>query len=119
MKTDRELLEKAAKVAGIEGRYFESDNPIHTGIYRAGHDYYWNPLISDSEVLQLAVMLGEKFPCFMLGIFNRAALPHVSASIVQRDGSEIYAEQSIEDDINAATRRAIVRAAAAIGEQMP
>lgn len=56
-KTDKELLELAAKAAGIEGSYFHSDNPIHCGIYQARGQYYWNPLASDSEALRLALTL--------------------------------------------------------------
>lgn len=54
---NKEMLEYAAKAMGIEGQYFESDNPVHTGIYRAEHSYYWNPLISDSEAFRMAVEL--------------------------------------------------------------
>lgn len=56
-RDDRDLLTKAAAAAGIEGRYFDGSSAIHTGIYRAKHRYYWNPLASDSEALRLAAAL--------------------------------------------------------------
>lgn len=56
-RDDRELLEKAAVAAGIEGRYFDGSSAIHTGIYRANHRYYWNPMASDSEAFRLAAAL--------------------------------------------------------------
>lgn len=56
-RTDRELLELAAVAADIEGRYFDGSSAIHTGIYRAKHRYYWNPLASDSEAFRLAAAL--------------------------------------------------------------
>lgn len=113
--SDRDLLEKAAKAAGIEGQYFESDNPIHTGIYRAGHDYYWNPLISDSEALRLAVKLH-------IGVRPHGPdhwqQPNVVVALwnVGDQGGRVVVESG--DDPERATRRAIVRAAASLGEKM-
>ncbi|MDG9927462.1 MULTISPECIES: hypothetical protein [unclassified Pseudomonas] len=110
--TDRELLELAAKAAGVEGQYFESENGIHihTGIYRPGLDYYWNPLISDSEALRLAVNLQFDL-----------SLGHGGAS-VKICGRRILAEELCHPDSGedlACARRAIVRAAAEIGRAMP
>lgn len=109
--SDRELLELAAKAAGIEGKYFESENGIHihTGIYRPGLDYYWNPLISDSEALRLAVDLQL---CTSTGELACAASwpPHsawLHEVVEKHDG-----------DKRSAMRRAITRTAAEIGRQM-
>ena len=118
---DRELLELAAKAAGIEGPYYESDNPIHTGIYRAQHSYYWNPLISDSEAMRLAVQLGLQIRHYPIYDTPRWAVLVVDKkwnSDAERDVSD---EELVRygDDPCAATRRAIVRAAAAIGKEMP
>lgn len=104
---DRELLELAAKVAGVEGRYFESDNPIHTGIYRAGHDYYWNPLRSSSEALNLAAALGLSIHVHTM---------RMSAS--QYEGTGYlggWMERGLDDQDD--YRRCITRAAAALGEK--
>lgn len=109
--TDRELLEAAAKAAGyIVARWSDDD----AGILLAGHQDPWNPLQDDGDALRLAATLGERNPCFVLGTFTRTACPYVSASLVLRDGTESYIEQDIGGDVVAATRRAIVRAAAAL-----
>lgn len=97
--TDRELLQAAARAAGIEGAYFESDNPIHRGIYQARGEYYWNPLISDSEALRLAVKLDID-----IEFHSGCAVAWSNDRFEERFGS----------DPMAATRRAIVRAAASI-----
>lgn len=105
-QTDRKLLELAAKAAGIDGRYFEGVTSTHTGIYRNGLDYYWNPLISDSEALRLAVKLKIRIgfrPCAYAD--TPAGLRFFGA----HDG----------DDQFSRTRLAIVRAAAEIGQAMP
>jgi hypothetical protein len=116
--TDRELLEKAARAAGIEwfGVFGDESNPCI--YFDIGEDEVieWNPLTDDGDALRLAVKLGEKFPCFMLGIFNRAAFPHACASVAHGDGEETYVEQDDNADMAETTRRAIVRAAAAIAD---
>ncbi len=121
--TDRELLELAAKAAGLRIDDWNGYTPVYY-IERWSGDpreepqqepRYWSPLDDDGDALRLAVKLGEMFPCFMLGLYNRPALPHVGSSIVRRDGSETYIEQDSGDDVGAATRRAIVRAAAEMG----
>ena len=88
--TDRELLEYAAKAAG---RNWD-------GYYDEGAE--WNPLTDDGDALRLAVKCGIDIS------FNDAA-------------QCVYAGESMEPfnrnpDICAATRRAIVRAAAEIGK---
>lgn len=86
---DRELLELAAKAAGIEWDEFTLD--------------CWNPLISDGDALRLAVKL-------KIG----------SIWALQQWGNENMddADSAYEQDPYAATRRAIVRAAAEIGKEM-
>jgi hypothetical protein len=116
--TDRELLEKAAKAADMNTGGWAVD--ISKGM-RLQDNYgdflrFWNPLTDDGDALRLAVKL-------QLTVANE----HVSAGVayctdvddnvfqVVRSGgnqSEVIAEDY------AATRRAIVRAAAAIGESL-
>ena len=121
--TDRELLEKAAKVVEIAhvdytGIDYDGRLGLQCVDHVGRHTYTWNPLTDDGDAFRLAVLLGERFPCCVVGMFNRAAFAHASASVVHRDGSETYIEQENGDeDVGAAARRAIVRAAAAIGEQ--
>jgi hypothetical protein len=90
---DRELLELAAKAAGIELKYDtfgQSEN--------ADRVYcYWNPLTDDGDALRLAVKLG------LMGA-PRHTIDFVAALA--------------DSDPYAATRRAIVRAAAEIGKEM-
>ena len=97
--TDRELLEAAAKAAGITLRWIQGPNDdecIHPIRRRDDGmcEVDWNPLTNDGDALRLAVKLG---------LFMRAAVREIP-----RD--EYDAEPY------AATRRAITRAAAAIGE---
>lgn len=97
--TDLELLEYAAKAAGIairRGNTYQSDTffvdaPRPDGVF-TGRE--WNPITDDGDALRLAVKLG------------------VPASY---NGADYAAANK---DPYAATRRAIVRAAAEIGKAM-
>lgn len=99
--TDRELLERAAKAAGIEGAFFDSENPIHRGIYQARGEYYWNPLVSDSEALRLAAKL-----------HMRVRIQKWGSTVVDCSASTGQKAELHKADVMAATRRAIVRCAA-------
>ena len=101
MNDDKELLELAAKAAGIEGTW---DNESKCFVPACG-PIIWEPLSHDGDALRLAVKLK-----LSVSIFD-------DAIGVGRRGSS-YGELEIQGDPYAATRRAIVRAAAAIGEQM-
>lgn len=115
--TDRELLELAAKAAGIVGSYSEThpefgDDWVDPGVWYT--DEYdcttsWNPLTDDGDALRLAVAL-------KIDIHQRVADPRVSAvAALQKPMIE-----SCDDSTRlAATRRAIVRAAAEIGRLNP
>lgn len=119
--TDRELLELAAKAAGFKRATYESwsgmdirygfDFAIFTG------DEYWNPLADDGDALRLAVAL-------QLTVNNE----HINAGVAYctrgDDGfpyvrSGTSADTTILPSDYAATRRAIVMAAAEIGKSMP
>jgi hypothetical protein len=96
--TDRELLEKAAKAAGIVVDF----QCTQWGKFWAGTEVgFWNPLTDDGDALRLAVKLK----------FN-----------IEWDYDEVYvhnlALEDENDDPYAAIRRAIVRAAAAIGDAL-
>lgn len=112
--SDRELLELAAKAAGIKlhpSAFFINGLTQEQG----GGIRCWNPLTDDGDALRLAVALGMDT--------RRWTLPHaihISAVADTASAMETLADERIADlDPYAATRRAIVRAAAAIGEQMP
>lgn len=110
--TDQELLKMAAKAAGaksINCPRFTS----HRWIIEKAPRYWvgWNPLEDDGDALRLAVKLGmevyidthpEGCECTEVKTFA----PHPDWIIINHDGDPL-----------AATRRAIVRAAAAIGEK--
>ncbi len=108
MKSDRELLELAAKAAGVVLKWTDSGKP-----YTGGEPF--NPLTDDGDALRLAVNLfidvahdnvcGKKFV-------------YVRSFVAGRDPvglSEIFESECDRQD---RTRRAIVRAAASIGEAM-
>lgn len=98
---DRELLELAAKAAGIEPMEYQSAN----GLLVAG--FIWNPLTDDGDALRLAVKLRLEFEWWKTGISaNHASTP-------------VMPIEHVGDDACAATRRAIVRAAAELGKAKP
>jgi len=100
--TDRELLELAAKAAGIV-RDSQTDTWYQTGGGWCIAD--WNPLTDDGDALRLAVALG-------LGI--SIPLANKRTDVVCFSDSRVSAIEA-HGDPYAATRRAIVRAAAAMG----
>jgi hypothetical protein len=106
---DRELLELAAKAAGIDW----VDGHESAGL-RDQNGTVWNPLTNSGDALELAVKRGMEVNTDWAKLCVRVW-----------DGiGEYYYEQLSTDSINcdidpyAATRRAIVRAAAEIGKEM-
>ena len=110
---DRELLELAAKAAGFglvdeigiidhcETRGFWAN--VSPGLWT-----WWNPIASNSDAFMLAVKLGMP-------------IQHGGSYVAAYAGKSVMAEQFTErheKDPYAATRRAIVRAAAEIGKAM-
>jgi hypothetical protein len=101
--TDRELLELAAKGAGMKWH----DGHIWLD---ADADYVpWNPLTDDGDALRLAVEL-------KLSIENGEY--DVSVEVWFELGNLRRVNEFYGEDACAATRRAIVRAAAEIGKEM-
>lgn len=110
---DRELLELAAKAVGLlykqRTEVVDScDNFIGIKIRNAWNDRYrlWNPLTDDGDALRLAVKLKLE-----VGVW-------FDTTRVESDEAESAVEKHLADPY-AATRRAIVRAAAEIGKAMP
>ncbi len=93
--TDREMLKLAAKAAGIQGKYSTGviwyKNPF-------GDEAGFNPLNDDGDALRLAVKLN---------LWEAVRFAH---RLLGSPGCQ---------DLYAATRRAIVRAAAELGRSMP
>ena len=116
MQTDRELLELAAKAAGL---YFHGHRETRTIVTAwvsttgSTDDWFcWNPLTDDADALRLAVRLGLLVYVMRDAGFTGIRLPseHIGGKY---DEVEIHVA-----DPYAATRRAIVRAAAEIGRSM-
>jgi len=118
--TDREMLEMAARAAGFrvvasvaEMHGCTDESTIYPGVMLAGVPNPWNPLTDDGDALRLAVKL-------KIDLYNYA--PPVSefewVEAVDYTNKVANAVESYGSDPYAATRRAIVRAAAEIGRQM-
>ena len=94
--TDRELLELAAKAAGYE---VARESDTGRGLLLTGVLHVWNPLESDGDAFRLVIRLKE------LDLWKDAT---------QVEPKNI--EGFWDGDPYAATRRAIVRAAAELGK---
>ena len=100
--TDRELLELAAKAAGLDvGRYDGA-----AGLNQPYTNFWWNPLNDDGDALRLAVRL--QMDVFVRAKFSEAVAPMGTPQSVLHGFS----------GREAATRSAIVRVAAEIGKAM-
>lgn len=111
--TDRELLELAAKAAGIIALYWNDGNEVYSGgegiIY--GDNAIWNPLTDDGDALRLAVKLD-----FRIDVDKDRAWAAVT--MPRHLGIDSILETNENGDPYLAARRAIVRAAAEIGKSM-
>lgn len=108
--TDRELLELAAKAAGLRVAFSACDEcmilgPGDNGVER--YDSIWNPLTDDGAALRLAVRLN-------LQVTPGTYRDHEATAFHAGKG-EAHEHVHYKQDLYAATRRAIVRAAAEIG----
>lgn len=103
---DRELLELAAKAAGIEHPGGEHSVENDGRLWDCKELRWWNPLTDDGDALRLAVKL-------KICIYSNNC---VRVDYVRTDWiPTIPIYEEFGDDPYAATRRAIVRAAAEIG----
>lgn len=121
MQADKHLLEMAARAAGINAQWEAEDDAewaaLHSGMWLCGerspdNSKYWNPLTVDGDALRLAVKLNLdiRYESYDAGVAVIVGggwddAPEAVHEIFERDGPR-------------AVRRAIVRAAAAIGEGM-
>jgi hypothetical protein len=104
--TDRELLESAAKAAGIPAPFQVLRDG--TWVFDEPRTKNWNPLTDDGDALRLAVKLEMRVVSpWQAGGYKRARADHIPTG---KDGPWVE-----DADPYAATRRAIVRAAAEIG----
>ncbi|WAE51179.1 hypothetical protein [Stutzerimonas frequens] len=115
--SDRELLELATKAAGVAGYWVEKrpedGHPRYScGIGKASQlTSLWNPLADDGQALRLAVDLQMTIEVCANDV---AVSPRLGPLQVV---GEVYVNHN--GSKSAATRRAIVRAAAAIGRTLP
>ena len=107
--TDREMLELAAKAAGVELRW-HPDGTAFSAVRCSGYWGVWNPLADDGDALRLAAELSMRIDiCMNVGCAARYGVDLENV---------IYVGVGSDSDTLNATRRAIVRAAAQIGAQM-
>lgn len=117
--SDRDLLEKAAKAAGhqlVWGDKWDLGGDLvdltDMAYIRSGRpdesDVYWDPLEDDGDALRLAVKL-------RIDLIFAADATWVRCRVDQF--ASYHHHEPHGDDPYAATRRAIVRAAASLGEQ--
>ncbi|MFS2103625.1 hypothetical protein [Ralstonia sp. Ralssp135] len=93
---DRELLERAAKAAGHEFKFGEDCIAMYKDLNGLYYPSQWNPLTDDGDALRLAVKLNITDLCLVVG--------------------QLVLAEGFQQDKYAATRRAIVRAAAALAD---
>ena len=120
---DRQLLEAAAKAAGIEGEWERDPNYLTERLaFMVPYNnqnmmsaFEWNPLVDDGDALRLAVklrMIVSLADCCCCAVVDWAG---------NEDDNEIRVRfsEDFDDrecaDAQSATRRAIVKAAAALG----
>lgn len=109
---DKTLLELVAKAyAHPDVKYIGGPNGGWVRVIGCNEDLHcdvmvcWNPLIDDGDALRLAVTL--------------RITPHIDGNLTDAESSLGFSTEAHFSDPYAATRRAIVRAAAAIGKVMP
>ena len=116
--TDRELLKLAAKAAGIECEIEQFSNGRCTGTNQYS-EIVFDPLTDDGDALRLAVKL--RIDVYTLPINGEAVTvtaKHRMRSDLLRQPNPTSSTEMLARDPCAATRRAIVRAAAEIGRNM-
>ena len=100
--TDLELMKLAAKVAGVD---FDGHTFIKRDRYSSN---IWDPLFDDGDALRLAVQLGMRVYVYPGG--GDSVTVVANDELKAKDAPHISEEHG--EDRLAATRRAIVRAAA-------
>ena len=123
--TDRELLKAAAKAAGIviDKSSTNGGGRNNTGFDLLGNavlDWHncttWNPLTDDGDALRLAVKLRFHVNMFSADSSDGIQTPGF-VEIWSKDTDPLHVEYVEGAAYEAATRRAIVRAAAAMGDK--
>lgn len=112
--TDKELLELAAKAAGLNVKMFEVDQDgnfsgLIVGTKNTKEKIWWNPLVSDGDAFRLSVNLSMSIQHLDLSI---KVTPYLNGMCCGTTAVEVCGSRQF------ATRRAIVRSAAALGEKL-
>lgn len=102
--TDKELLELAAKAVGYDDASWNTEKGCIETAKLDGFRCYWNPLTDDGDALRLAVKLHTTL------LFEY----ELSGWDVEAN----FCGENCATDPYAATRRAIVRAAAEMGKTL-
>ncbi len=110
--TDRELLELAAKAYGFKSIMFYAGDEYACCHDNEGYEHVWSPLTDDGDALRLAVKLKLHVQV------NEAAVVFETWQSDICETKEVTEYFDLADETYAATRRAIVRAAAEIGRNM-
>lgn len=120
-ESNRELLELAAKAAGLKDIEYYSYEPgkpwppiecIKHHIDNEPMPQYWNPLVDDGDALRLAVELDMIISVNRVDGYTEVSGGYSNADLVS-------VKKNHDDDIYKATRRAIICVAAEIGRAMP
>lgn len=111
--TDRELLERAAKAAGLQGAWDES-----IGAFMLTDEAYmptvWHPINDDAQALRLAI---DARVCIIFGYCLDDAPIVQCGPEHDRFNFEVWPQRPNFPDPKAATRLAIVRAAASLATE--
>lgn len=119
---DRELLELAAKAAGLPVEFKDEDggDVSVNGWFPCGRtdfgdvDRWWNPLEDDGDALRLSVSLSIR-----VNPPEKNEFGYTSASAAKQFAcSHVFVSEKTNGDPMKSMRRAIVRAAAEIGRRI-
>lgn len=105
--TDQELLERAARAADVKLAVISPFVHRHGEGAMLMDGSIWNPLDDDGDAFRLMVALGMEVKCY--------SNVTIATTPDDADTEEVVGEETCKPDEVAATRRAIVRAAAAMG----
>lgn len=106
--SDKELLKLAAKAAGIKGSVMGCGAMV---CEKDGVAFWWDPLTDDGDALRLAMRLRLSIA------FEVADVGCIVSVYAEWEGApDSPFVEDFEGGVSAATRRAIVRAAAEIGK---
>jgi hypothetical protein len=106
-ESDRELLELAARAGGVKGDYLHPYGIVIGSTFEA--PVCWNPLRDDGEALRLAVKIKLQV------LIGQGPAGDITWVMTPENPDIEGPSERHGADANAATRRAIVRAAAEIG----